>query len=206
MRAHKEELINWTSHAAGLFLGIAGFFILLYNLSIQDSILKVSGVVVYGLSIIFLYFSSTLYHLISNKKLKRRIKVLDHSAIYIKIAGSYTPFCILIWNQGGLWLLVLVWAMAIWGVISKVKFKIKNSWLSAVSYLGMGWVAIFAIKPLFDQLEITGFIFLLAGGLSYSFGVIFFLWEKLPYSHSIWHFFVLGGSIFHYLTVLFFIV
>lgn len=203
----KEELANWLTHGLGLLLSIAGFLILIIVPDITNNATKAVSVFVYGPALIFMYASSTLYHAVSSQKLKRKFQIADHSAIYVKIAGTYTPFTLLALKENyGLVLLSSIWGLAGAGVIFKLFFTDKYNLTSTVIYLAMGWLAIVAVKPLFLELTRLEFIFLLAGGLSYTVGVIFFLWEKLAYSHPIWHLFVIAGSAFHYFAILFMII
>jgi hemolysin III len=135
------------------------------------------------------------------------LKIFDHAAIYILIAGSYTPFTLfVIKGEWGQWMLTAIWALAIMGVVFKLFFVKKFKVFSTVLYLAMGWMALLAIQPLFENLPFEGLVLLVAGGLSYSVGVIFFVWEKLPFSHAIWHLFVMGGSVCHFFAILLYVL
>lgn len=202
-----EEIANWLTHGLGLCLSIAGFYILINAIHQDDGYTKMISVTVYGITLILLYVFSTLYHAVKSDKLKRKLQIADHAAIYIKIAGTYTPFSLLTLKDNYGWaLLVMIWVLAIAGVIFKFIFSDKYNIASTIIYLIMGWLAIIVIKPLFNNLPLEGFILLAAGGLSYTVGVIFFLWEKLPYSHPIWHIFVMAGSTLHYLSIFLLVV
>ena len=162
---------------------------------------------IYGATLIILYLMSTLYHSFTNPTLKRIFHLLDHSAIFLLIAGTYTPFTLVSLRGGWGWTLFgLIWACAIAGITFKVFFLDKLRVVSVFFYVGMGWLAMIAIDPLLEVIPFSGFIWLALGGLSYTLGVVFYLWKKLPYSHTIWHLFVLAGSIFHFLCVLWYVL
>ncbi len=203
----KEEVANWVTHGIGLCLSIAGFIILLTSLEQADHYFKLLSVLIYSCSLILLYTFSTLYHAVSTERLKKKFQIADHAAIYLKIAGTYTPFLLLtIKDSSGQMMLITIWSLTLIGIILKLILGDKYNITSTIIYLGMGWLSILIIKPLYLSLPLNGFIFLTAGGLSYTIGVIFFLWEKLPYSHPIWHLFVMGGSILHYFSILLFVL
>jgi hemolysin III len=151
-----------------------------------------------------LYFTSTLYHLITGDRLKRFLQLLDHSCIYLLIAGSYTPLTLLV--LGGAWgwsLFGIVWGLALGGIIVKASTHGRNDhWISTALYLAMGWLVVIALKPLLSSIAFAGFVMLAAGGLCYTFGVIFFVWEKMPFNHAVWHLFVMAGSACHVVAVL----
>ncbi len=162
---------------------------------------------IYGASSIILYAASTLYHALPFPAFRRLLHTLDHAAIYVMIAGTYTPF-LLISLQGKLgWtLFALLWGLAFSGVVFKLFFIGRFKILSTLGYLGMGWMAVFVIKPLLAHIAFGGFMWILAGGLAYSLGVIFYAWKRLPYNHAIWHLFVLAGSVCHYFAILFYVL
>jgi len=154
-----------------------------------------------------LYLASTLYHSFTNERIKRIFKILDHSAIYLLIAGTYTPFTlvplhgVLGWTVFG-----VVWGLAVIGIVLKVFFAGRFNIVSTLCYLGMGWFIIFAIKPLIATVPALGMTWLLVGGLFYTLGSIFYLWKRIPFNHAIWHLFVLAGSISHFIAVFFYIL
>jgi hemolysin III len=199
--SRKEEMANSLTHGAGLAASIVGFVLLMHAVLDRDTLsIWVAGI--YGFSLILCYGTSTLYHSFHGSRIKHIFKTLDHAAIYLLIAGTYTPFAFfVIPSNTGMIILTVVWSIAIVGVIFKIFFVHRFRLLSTFAYLGMGWLAVFAINPLFQNLDTVGFWLLIAGGLSYSFGVVFFLWEKLPYNHAIWHIFVMAGSLCHFLSV-----
>lgn len=189
------------THAAGIIFSVVALVVML-TLSAGD-LLKLVSTAVFGVSLVVLYSSSTLYHIATTHRWKARFQTLDHICIYLLIAGSYTPFT-LITLRGTLGWSVFgaVWAMAIGGVFMKTLWKgKKDHWFSTALYLLMGWIILIAIVPLWRQLPIAGVGWLAGGGLAYTLGVIFFAWSRLPFNHAIWHLFVLTGSACHVLAV-----
>ncbi len=201
-QTRKEEIINAISHGTGVLLSIAGLVLLLVYASMQGDIWKIISFSIYGASLIILYLISTLYHLLKTDKLKKLFQILDHSSIYLLIAGTYTPILlinlkgVLGWTYFG-----IVWGLAIIGILLKSHFINKSELLTVIIYILMGWIIIFALKPLITSISFSGFLWLLAGGISYTAGVVFFLWESLPFQHFIWHLFVMGGSICHFFLI-----
>lgn len=197
----KEEIWNTITHAVGVVLSMIGLFFLLLK---AHSTLDYIVYTVFGVSMITLYLSSTLYHLVALEKIKNTFRKLDHSGIYLLIAGTYTPFALLsLENDGGTTIAIIVWLFAFFGMIYKLFFKIKYEWISLSLYVGMGWIAVFKLGALHHELGL-GFWLLIGGGIAYMLGVIFYVWEKLKYNHAIWHFFVLAGSIMMYLSIYFY--
>ena len=199
-----EELINSITHGIGLVLSVIGFAVLLALAIMQGTAWHIAGCTVFGLTLIFLYTASTLYHALRSPRAKHIFKIVDHSAIYLLIAGTYTPFTLV--NLRGIWgwtLFAIVWTLSAIGITLKIfhidKFKI----LSTLVYVLMGWLGIIAIKPLFQVVPPTGLALLFAGGFFYTFGVVFFASKRIPYNHAIWHVFVMAGSICHYFAVLY---
>ena len=169
--------------------------------------LKTVSAVIFGMSLVVLYSSSTLYHFSTTSRWKARFQTLDHICIYLLIAGSYTPFT-LITLQGpwGWSLFAAVWSMAIGGVLVKTLWKgKKDHWFSTALYLLMGWLIVLAARPLLHGMPAAGVGWLAAGGLAYTLGVVFFAWQRLPFNHAIWHLFVLGGSVCHVLAACLFV-
>jgi hemolysin III len=203
----REELAHGISHGIGTGLAIAGLvFLLVFSVRNGDAWQIVSAAI-YGSSLILLYLSSTLYHLISSPRVKRIFQRLDHAMIYVLIAGTYTPLTLVLLRGGWGWTLFgLIWGMAFCGLATELIFKRKVKWLSLVFYLSMGWLIVIAIKPLLASLATGGLILLILGGLFYSLGVIFYAWENLCYHHAIWHLFVLAGSTAHFFTILFYVM
>jgi len=196
-----EELANSITHGLGALLSIAGLVFLLIVAITRGTALHVTAVAVFGTTLILLYLASTLYHALTPPRAKRVFQILDHSAIYLLIAGTYTPFTLI--TLRGVWgwsLFAVIWSLAIFGVVFKSIWIERYAILSTAVYVLMGWCAIIAIRPLLRGLPWDGFLWLLAGGLSYTAGVIFYSSHR-RYAHSVWHLFVLGGSACHYWAI-----
>ncbi len=198
-----EEIFNSISHGTGSLLSIAGTVILIIFAAINLNVWGIVSSAVYGASLIILYSMSTLYHAITNKRAKNFFRIMDHNTIFFLIAGTYTPFT-LVSLRGTLgWILFgIVWGAAIIGIvlnsINLEKFKIP----SVICYILMGWVIAIAFRPLYNSVPKTSFIFLILGGVLYTVGIIFYAIKRIKYFHSIWHLFTIGGSVFHYFSVL----
>lgn len=206
-KAFIEELANSITHGVGLALSVAGFIVLLVLSITKGSAWHIAGCGIFGVTLILSYLASTLYHSLYRSKLTRILQILDHSAIYLLIAGTYTPFTLI--NLRGLWgwtLFGLVWTLSLAGILFKFLHGDRFKVLSTIGYVALGWIAVIAIKPLFAAVPLAGIIWLLAGGLCYTVGVVFFAWKRLPFSHAVWHLFVMAGSICHYFAVLFYIL
>ncbi|MBF0449823.1 MAG: hemolysin III family protein [Candidatus Magnetomorum sp.] len=198
-----EEIANSITHGIGALLSMAGLVVLIMMGSIYGNSLHVVCFSVYGTSLILLYLASTLYHSLPGRTVKQIFKKLDHSAIFLLIAGSYTPLMLInIKGVLGWSITITVWVLAVIGVVIKCLYIKKFEKVSLCIYIFMGWLCIFAAKEIFLNISPQSLIFLVIGGLLYSVGTIFYVWEKLPYNHGIWHVFVLGGSIFHYFSIL----
>ena len=197
------EIANCVTHAAALALGILAVPLLIVLAALRGSAWHVVGVSVYGATLIALYAASTIYHACRAPRLRKVFQVLDHSAIYLLIAGTYTPFALV--NLRGPWgwtLLGLVWGIAVFGITWKIVNTQRFPAVSIASYLIMGWLAIIAIKPLAAAVPLAGIIWLLAGGLAYTVGTVFYGLKKMAYHHAVWHVMVVAGSVCHYLAVL----
>lgn len=203
----KEELLNVITHLAGLILSIAGLALLVTFASIYGTVWHIVSFSIFGSTLVLLYLASTLYHAAKKKQLRKRLNVFDHSAIYILIAGTYTPFCLVTLNGWVGWTLFgITWGLAIAGVTLKVFFTGRFNLLSTIGYVAMGWIAIIAAKPLFEQLSSGALWFLILGGVSYTIGAIFYLLDRMKYNHAIFHVWVLLGSILHFTAVFFFLL
>lgn len=201
----KEEKLNVISHFIGLLLSILGLIILLFKGFLGGLALTVVSYAVYGSSMILLYLASTLYHNAKNTEKRKKLKVFDHASIYVLIAGTYTPFSLLVLKGAWGWSVFgVVWGIALAGIILKLFFTGRFNLVSTISYILMGWVVVVAIKPLIANIEPEGLILLISGGLFYTFGAVLYSIKKIPYNHAIFHFFVLFGSLAHYFAILFY--
>ena len=198
-----EEIFNAITHGVGGFMAVIGGAVLIYQAISRDvDAFRVLGFAVYIFSLICLYLASTLYHSFRKPRVKHVFKIMDHAAIYLLIAGTYTPFLLILTDKAlSVSMLGIVWSIAVVGVILKIFLVKRFRLLSTVCYLGMGWMVVFFINELMQSLPSGGFYFLLAGGLFYSLGTIFYIWQRLPFNHGVWHLFVLAGSIAHYFAI-----
>lgn len=202
-----EEIINASTHGFGILLSIVGLVVLVAFASINGSPVLITSCAIFGGTLIFAYSASTLYHAITNEKVKRIFRQFDHAAIYLLIAGTYTPIVLVLLDKTWGWtIFTIIWTTAIVGVILKFIYPNRFKKLSVVLYLIMGWFVVVAIKQLMQNMDSGGLWLMLIGGLFYSVGVIFYVWKSLPYNHAIWHLFVLGGSISHYFMILFYVI
>ena len=198
-----EEIFNSVSHGAGAGLSIAGTVILIITSVIYTNPWGVVSSCIYGASLIILYTMSTLYHSFTNKKAKAFFRIMDHNTIFLLIAGTYTPITLYFLNGVIGWVLFgIVWGAAILGIVMNSINLEKARIPSIFCYVAVGWVIIFAIKPLLDAMATISLIFLLIGGGFYTLGIVFYAIKKVKYFHSIWHLFTIGGSVFHYFAIL----
>ncbi len=204
LHSPQEELINVVTHAIGLVFAMAGTAYLLVRVFVDaPGVAKIAGGLAFGVSLILVYFSSTFYHASNQPKLRHIWNVLDHIAIYFLIAGTYTPFILLFMrNAPGFTVLIVLWCLAAVGLVYKIFAVKKHRFLSTMLYLGMGWAAVFIIKPMVQSVPEPILWWIFAGGLCYTLGTVFYLAQKLRYHHAIWHLLVLAGSICHYFGVL----
>ncbi|MBI9068516.1 MAG: hemolysin III family protein [Salinivirgaceae bacterium] len=202
----KEERINTWSHFFGLILSVIGLILLLQKAFELKSMMHIISYAIFGLSMIILYLASTLYHGAKDLEKRKKLNVFDHIAIYFLIAGTYTPLTMLVLK--GVWgwsIFGAVWGIACVGLVLKLFFTGRFNLASTISYVLMGWVIVIAIKPLLANLSTQGFIWLGIGGAFYSIGAIFYSIKKIPYNHATFHFFVLGGSISHFIAIYWYI-
>jgi len=198
-----EEIANAITHGIGAALSVAGAAILVTLAIIKGNIWHLVSFTIFGISLFLLYLASTLYHSIPRRSLKRLLKTIDHCAIFLLIAGTYTPFLLI--SLRGVWgwsLFGVIWGITLLGIVLKIVFIHKFQKTSLALYIMMGWLIVIASRQVIANIEPMGIILIAAGGLSYMLGVPFYVWKKLPYNHAIWHIFVLGGSVFHYFAVL----
>lgn len=204
---HGEEIANSFSHGAGVVLALCALLVLVVQALHAGQGQYLFAVMLYSLSMLLEYSMSTLYHALTAKRAKRVFKVLDHSCIYLFIAGSYTPFYLIsLANSGGLWLCVFVWAVALAGVACEAFWVFRPRWISAVLYLLLGWSVIGYLPALIAALPPAGFWLLISGGICYSLGCIFYVLKKIPFMHSIFHLWVLAGSVLQFLSITWYVM
>lgn len=197
-----EEIANSITHGIGLVLSIAGLGTIVTLATIYGETVHIVSSSVFGATLVFLYAASTLYHAVQEPKVKQIFKVVDHCAIYLLIAGTYTPFTLVSLRGNWGWTLFgIIWGLTVFGIIFKIFFVNRLNILSTFIYLFMGWLALIAINPILAQVPVSGILWLVAGGFAYTFGVIFYLLDRVPYYHTVWHLFVLAGSVCHYFAV-----
>jgi hemolysin III len=197
-----EEIANSVTHGAGLLASIAALVLLVVWAAATGDPWRITAASVYGATLVLLYAASTLYHALPNARVKVLFQRLDHAAIYLLIAGTYTPFVLVTLRGGWGWSLFgVVWGLAILGVVLKSVFGVRLAALSTAVYVVMGWLVLIAAAPLAAALPAGGVPWLVAGGVLYTMGVVFFAWEHLRYSHAVWHLFVLAGSAAHFCAV-----
>lgn len=201
-----EEVANAITHGLGALLSVVALVSLVWVAGRQGGALHVASAVVYGVSLFLLYMASTLYHAIQHPGARRVFKVIDHAGIYLLIAGSYTPFTLITMrDEGGRYLFGVVWTLALVGIAAEAWWVNRPKWVSALVYLGMGWLAALAIKPLSANLQPAGIRLLVAGGLAYTLGTVFYVLKRVKFMHSIWHLWVLAGSVLHFLAIRLFV-
>lgn len=197
----REEIASSLVHGLGIVLGILGFTLLAVAAGRGHDALHVISVCIYGVTLVALYVASTLYHSIAHPSAKPLLRVLDHAAIFLLIAGTYTPFTLItLYGAWGWSLFAIVWALAFAGIALELR-GVRSRPLMAALYVGMGWVGLVAIKPLVAALPAGGLWLLFGGGVAYTLGVPFYLWKRLPFNHALWHVFVLLGSVLHFFAV-----
>lgn len=202
----REELANALTHGVGLLASLIGMPILVLSALHRGEVTAVVGTSVFGATLIALYAASTFYHAVPHPELKQKFRLADHMAIYLLIAGTYTPFTLGVLRGTWGWTLFgVVWTLAALGVLFKLWFGSgRFHRLSTAIYVAMGWVIVLAIRPLVQSMEHAGLLLLIAGGLSYTGGVVFYMDKRRAWTHPVWHVFVLGGSVCHYFAVLFY--
>ena len=207
-----EEVAHSAIHALGSHLGAAMLALMVvFGAQSGDQVAwKVVSGALFGFSIILLYTVSSVYHAVTHARAKQVLEVCDHMAIYFLIAGSYTPFTLVTLRPEhpviGWTIFGIVWGLTVMGVVFKVFFTGKLRVVSTLAYVGMGWIVVFAIKPLMDALPTAGLVWLLAGGGLYTLGTVFYLWRLMPFHHAVWHLFVLAGTLCHFFAVLFYVM
>ena len=203
-----EEIFNSISHGVGVIFSIVALTLMIVFAAIYGNAWQVISVAIYGATLVILYTMSTLYHAFTNRKVKSIFQIFDHSSIYLLIAGTYTPYCLVILRQDSYkgWVLFgIIWAIAILGIVLSSVFPKKLKPLNMMLYIVMGWAIVIAIpdisRIMSNQNAINGVYWLIGGGIAYTFGIVFYAIKKIPYFHSIWHLFVLLGTICHFISV-----
>ncbi|MCH8873380.1 hemolysin III family protein [candidate division KSB1 bacterium] len=202
-----EEKINIISHAIGFILSIVALVLLVTHANLHGDVWHIVSFSIFGASLIILYAASTFYHNAKKPELRNRLKIIDHAAIYVLIAGSYTPFTLVTLNGTIGWVIFgTSWGLALTGIILKLFFTGKYNLISTLMYVFLGWVIIFAIKPLINNLPLEGLFWLFAGGMAYTIGAILYSIKKIKFNHAIFHVFVLMGSFSHFVSVFFYVL
>ncbi len=202
-----EEMMNIISHGLGFLLSIVAAVLLITRASLHGDAWHIVSFSVFGTSLVILYAASTVYHSAKRTVLRNRLRIFDHASIYILIAGTYTPFALVTLNGTVGWVIFgVTWGLAITGIILKLFFTGKYDLISTLMYLLMGWVIIFAIKPLINNLSTGGLLWLFAGGMAYTAGAVLYSFEKIKFNHAIFHMFVLAGSVSHFVSIFFYVL
>ncbi len=202
-----EEKINIISHAIGLFLSIVAFVLLVTHTNLHGDVWHIVIFGIFGASLIILYAASTSYHSAKKPELRNRLKIIDHASIYVLIAGTYTPFTLVTLKDTIGWVIFgISWGLALTGIILKLFFAGKYNLISTIMYVLMGWVIVFAIKPLINNLPLQGLLWLFAGGIFYTIGAILYSIKKIKFNHAIFHMFVLNGSFCQFMSVFFYVL
>lgn len=202
-----EEITNSITHGIAAALSIAGLSVLVALAGMKGDPWRIVAFSIYGATLVILYLTSTLYHGIQHAKIKKFFRRLDHSAIFLLIAGTYTPFVLVAFRGTIGWtLFAIVWTLAAFGIALKVAFTGRFEALSLALYLGMGWLGVAAIKPALENMPVAALIWLGLGGLAYTSGVFFYACRRIPFNHAIWHVFVMMGSLCHFVAVAFFVL
>jgi len=203
----KEELWNSISHGAGAAFAVAALVLISVYAGGTGDQWKIVGGVIFGVSLVVLFLASTLYHGFKEGKAKDVFEIIDHSAIFILIAGTYTPFTLVnLRGPVGWTIFGIIWTLTLAGIVYKIFFVRKFVIFSTLLYIFMGWLIVFAIGPLSQTLSSGGLFWLVMGGVLYTLGTPFYIIRRIPYNHAIWHFFVLGGSVCHFITVFFYVI
>jgi hemolysin III len=206
-RLSVEEVANCVTHGVGLALSVVGLFALVWLAWTHGDAWHVLSSTVYGASLVTLYLASTLYHGARSARAKHFFQILDHCCIYLLIAGTYTPFTLVTLRGGWGWTLFgLVWTFALAGILFRVRFGTRYRPVAVASYVLLGWLCVIAVKPILATVPTAALLWIVAGGLAYTTGVFFFASKRIPHNHAIWHLFVLGGSICHYMAVLLYVL
>ena len=203
----KEEQLNIISHGIGFILSIVALVLLIVYASRYGNVWHITSFAIFGASLIVLYAASTFYHYAKNPDLRIKLNILDHAAIYVLIAGTYTPFCLVVLKGWVGWTIFgISWGLALVGIVFKIFYFGRYDRISTIAYVLMGWVIIFAIKPLIDEFPTKGLLWLFGGGLAYSFGAFLYSRKSIRFNHALFHVFVLIGSFCHFMAVFFYVL
>ena len=201
------EIANSVTHGLGAILGATALVLMVVKASLYGTARHIVGAAIFGTALVLLYTMSTLYHALRGPRVKKVFKILDHSAIYVLIAATYTPFCLSTLKGAWGWSLFgVIWGLTALGITCKAWLTGRFGALSTVIYLAMGWLVMVAARPLYLHLDRGGMLWLLGGGLFYSLGVVFYVWRNLRFHHAVWHLFVLAGSLCHVVAVMGFVI
>lgn len=202
-----EEIFNSVSHGVGALLSVAALTLLIVFAVFRSDGYGLASAIVFGVSLTLLYSMSTVYHIIQNETAKKVLRVFDHCSIFILIAGTYTPYLLMCMRNALGWTMFgLIWGVTVLGIVLNAVNLERFRRFSLVCYICMGWAIVFTIKPIIQNIALPGVVLLIAGGVVYTIGVIFYVLKRYRYMHSIWHLFVLGGSVCHYLSVLLYVL
>jgi hemolysin III len=202
-----EEIANAVTHALGAALSVAGLTLMVAFAALWGDARCMASAIVFGVAMFLQYLFSALYHGIPQPRAKHVMKVFDHTSIYLLIAGTYTPFTLVtLRGDGGTLMFAIIWAIALAGVAAEAFWVYRPRWVTAVGFTAMGWIIVFLLKPLIARLPAAGFQLMLAGGLVYTAGTLFYVLKRVPYMHAVWHLFVLGGSVLHFFAVLLYVL
>ncbi len=203
----RDELASSIIHGVGAVLSIAALSVLVSLSAMQGDVWRIVSFGIYGATLVLLYLISTLYHSLRSQRARRVLQILDHSFIYVLIAGTYTPFCLVTMNGWVGWTLFgTIWGLAVVGLTLKATMFGRFQFFSQAMYVAMGWLVVVAIYPLWRALPPAGLAWLVAGGVFYTSGLIFFSWRSLPFHHTIWHLFVIAGSACHFFAMFFYVL
>lgn len=198
-----EEIANAITHGVGAALAVAALVILIVFSVLYGTVWHVVSFSIFGATLVILYLESTLYHSITNRRAKRLFRKFDHMSIFLLISGTYTPFCFTVLRGTIGWIIFsIVWGSTVVGIVMKAFFTGKKDNLSTFLYVVMGWLITIAIKTMYLSMTFSGFVLLVAGGVLYTVGALFYSWDKLKFNHGIWHLFVIGGSVCHFFSVM----
>jgi hemolysin III len=201
-----EEVANAVTHGIGAVLAVMALIAMVALAAIDGDVWVIVSLTIYGSTLVLLYLASTLYHSVRHAKAKLVFKTCDHAAIFLLIAGTYTPYCLLVLRGAWGWtMFAVVWSIAAFGVVFKILHVNRYARLSLMLYLGMGWVGVLAAVPIIENMETGGLLLLAFGGLAYTGGVAFYVWESMPFNHAVWHLFVLAGSTCHFLSIYYYV-